>query len=215
MTLFVLHDFDKSGFSILHTIFNDTRRYQFKVTPKVIDLGLRLADVEAMSLDSECVDYRGTDPRPNLLKSGATAAEVGFLVDESPKAAGYDDDDDDDDDAKKDDDDAKKPRFTGKRVELNAMDSATFIDWLEGKLKEHGVAKLIPDKDDLNAAWKRAWRLAELNKLIKEAEKNLPEPPAPPSNLLQQVADRLEEFQTLAWDEVLLEEDDEAIKKAA
>jgi len=33
VTIYVLHDFDKSGFSILHTLRTDTRRYRFKSTP--------------------------------------------------------------------------------------------------------------------------------------------------------------------------------------
>jgi DNA topoisomerase VI subunit A len=37
VTIYVLHDFDKSGFAILST-------------PKVIDLGLTLADVQTMDL---------------------------------------------------------------------------------------------------------------------------------------------------------------------
>jgi len=43
--LLVLHDFDKSGFSILGTLRSNTRRYSFRSRPNVIDLGLRLDDV--------------------------------------------------------------------------------------------------------------------------------------------------------------------------
>src|SRR5262249_33897460 len=34
-----LHDFDRSGFSILGTLLRDTRRYAYRNTPEVIDLG--------------------------------------------------------------------------------------------------------------------------------------------------------------------------------
>ncbi len=79
--IFVLHDFDKSGFSILKTLRSDTRRYTFKTMPEVIDIGLRLEDVEAMGLQSEIVHYSGKiDPRINLRVNGATEAECGFLV---------------------------------------------------------------------------------------------------------------------------------------
>ena len=57
VTVLVCHDFDKSGFSILHTLRTDTRRYTFQAQPKVVDLGLRLADVQAMDLQSEPVSY--------------------------------------------------------------------------------------------------------------------------------------------------------------
>src|ERR1019366_8270972 len=56
--IFVLHDFDKSGFSIAGTLTRDTRRYEFARDPDVIDLGLRLADVEEWGLQSESVQYK-------------------------------------------------------------------------------------------------------------------------------------------------------------
>ena len=45
LPLFVLHDFDVSGFLILGTLQRDTRRYQFSSAVEVIDLGLRLDDI--------------------------------------------------------------------------------------------------------------------------------------------------------------------------
>lgn len=184
VTIFVLHDFDKSGFTICHTLQNDTRRYRFKTAPRVIDLGLRLADVKAMNLDSEAVEYGGdADPRPGLIERGATPDEAAYLVT-----------------GKKDE------RWTGRRVELNAMDSQQFLDWLEGKLQAHGVAKFIPDDvAALNTAWKRAWRIAKLNEAMAQAAENLPEPPEPPADLVEQVCARLEARPALRWDAALLE----------
>jgi hypothetical protein len=46
--LLVLHDFDKSGFSILGTLQRDTRRYTFMNRIEVIDLGLRLDDINGL-----------------------------------------------------------------------------------------------------------------------------------------------------------------------
>ena len=51
---FVLHDFDKTGFTIINTLRSDTQRFRFRSRPQVIDLGLRLQDVEA--LDGEPTD---------------------------------------------------------------------------------------------------------------------------------------------------------------
>src|ERR671919_2149099 len=76
--LLVLHDFDKSGFSILGTLRRDTRRYAFRNRIEVVDLGLRLADVEASGLETEEVVHR-SDPAPNLRENGATAEEIAFL----------------------------------------------------------------------------------------------------------------------------------------
>ena len=184
VTTLVLHDFDKSGFTIAHTLQNDTRRYRFKTTPHVIDLGLRLIDVEAMHLDSEAVDYGTNDPRQKLIEHGATPTEANYLVT-----------------GKKD------GRWIGKRVELNAMDAQQFITWLEGKLQAQGVTKFIPDDDAaIKAAWRRAWCINALNQAIQEAAKALPEPPEPPEDLPEQIRIALELQPTLRWDAALLEE---------
>ena len=185
VTTLVLHDFDKSGFTICHTLQNDTRRYRFKTAPKVIDLGLRLADVEAMSLDSEAVEYSGdADPRSGLIERGATPAEAAYLV------AGK-----------------KDERWTGRRVELNAMDARQFLDWLEAKLQAHGVKKFIPkDAEAIKTAWQRAWRINELNKAIAKAAASLPEAPEPPADLAEQIRAKLAEHPAMRWDAALIGE---------
>lgn len=184
VTIFVLHDFDRSGFTICHTLQTDTRRYQFKTAPRVIDLGLRLEDVEALKLESEAVDYGGDeDPRPGLIARGATSAEADYLVT-----------------GKKD------GRWTGRRVELNALDARQLLGWLEGKLLTSGVTKFVPDDDaTLKNAWRRAWRILELNKAIAKAIEEIPEPPEPPSELAEQVRKTLESRPALRWDSALLE----------
>ena len=48
--ILVLHDFDKSGFSIAATLRRDTERFQFQHPPEIIDLGLRLEDVREYDL---------------------------------------------------------------------------------------------------------------------------------------------------------------------
>jgi hypothetical protein len=49
--LLVLHDFDKSGFSILGTLRRDTRRYAFRNRIDVVDLGLRLEEMHDNAMD--------------------------------------------------------------------------------------------------------------------------------------------------------------------
>lgn len=154
VTVLVLRDFDKAGFSIQHTLQNDTRRYTFTTRPRVIDLGLRLQDVQEMGLTSEPVEYRGdADPRENLRASGATEDECRFLVHRREYG---------------------RP-WVGERVELNAMTSAQFIAFVERKLDEVGVTKYIPDQDALARAYRRAHRIALLNKAIAEAANALPD----------------------------------------
>src|SRR5262245_30154638 len=120
--LLVLHDFDKAGFSIAGTLQRDTRRYEFRNNIRVIDLGLRLADVEANDLESESVSYGRTSPISNLLDNGATREEVDFLCDSSEHGM-----------------------YWGERVELNAFTSGDLVAWIEAKLQENGIGKVIPD----------------------------------------------------------------------
>ena len=136
--LFVLHDFDKSGFSILGTLIRDTRRYAFEYEFDVIDLGLRLEDVETYDLESEEVKFKKgkgqtRDPRDNLRLNGAQERELDFLVSDG------------------DEDDG----FTGRRVELNAFTSGDLIAWIEGKLIERGIKKLVPEPAVVAEAYRR------------------------------------------------------------
>jgi hypothetical protein len=76
--LLVLHDFDKSGFSIVGTLRRNTRRYRFRNRIDVIDLGLRLADVEEWGLESEDVYLGQTDIGPNLRENGRPRRRLPF-----------------------------------------------------------------------------------------------------------------------------------------
>ena len=67
--------------------------------------------------------------RETLERNGATEAEIDFLLG----------------------DDDHSPQ----RVELNALDSRQFIDFIERKLAEHGISKVIPEP----AALANAFRL--------------------------------------------------------
>jgi len=183
VTIFVLHDFDKAGFSILHTLRTDTRRYTFAREPNVVDLGLRLTHVEAMGLASEPVTYKGdTDPRWRLRECGATEEECDLLV----RAEGV--------------------GWTGERVELNAMTSPQLVEWLEGKLAAHGVAKLVPERAVLANAYRRALRLAAVQRAIDEtnaaeAEKKIPVP----RDIGARVRAVLAERPAMSWDAALWE----------
>lgn len=183
VTILVLHDFDVSGFSILHTLSHDTRRHKFKVRPKVIDLGLRLSDVEAMELDAEDVVFATRlkkDPRERLERCGAKEEECAFLV--HSDAAPY----------------------KGQRVELNAMASRQFIDFLEQKLAKHGVVKVVPDKEVLAKAYRLAYRKAAAQKAIDEVMKTVAQQEvAVPKNLARKVGKRLGKESTQSWDDVL------------
>jgi hypothetical protein len=79
----VLRDFDVSGFSIFGTLGTTNRRYTFKndMSGKVIDLGLRLQDIQAMGLEDEKVKVDNPwARRTKLQQHGATQKEIAFLA---------------------------------------------------------------------------------------------------------------------------------------
>ena len=171
--LLVLHDFDKSGFSILGTLRRDTRRYAFRNRIEVVDLGLRLEDVEGSALETEDVVHR-SDPAQNLRENGATAEEIAFL--------------------------------RTRRAELNAFASADFVAWIERKLEQHGVAKIVPDQDALALAYRRSvasrYLALRLQSTIHEAQRHAAEAPVP-VDLATLVAAGLRDSRAQSWDEVV------------
>jgi len=96
----------------------------------------------------------------------------------------------------------------GQRVELNAFTSPDFIAWLESKLDEHGISKVVPDQATLESAYKRAWVAQRVNDqledLISAARKKLEKETIPP-DLEQQVRDLIEDNREVPWDEAVLE----------
>ena len=152
VTILCLRDFDKTGFSIVHTLRTNTRRWQYRTPPRVFDLGMRLVDVESMGLQSEQVQYDSkVDPRCNLLECGATPEECNVLVKWQTHGG-----------------------WIGDRVELNAMDSMQFIAWLETKLRAVGVCKVVPDPLTLDTAYRRMIRLSRVQQAIETAVAHMP-----------------------------------------
>jgi hypothetical protein len=174
VTFFALHDFDRSGFSILGTLGTDSRRYMFEREARIIDLGLRLDDVREMALQSEPVP---DDPREwpkraaTLRRHGATPEEIEFL--------------------------------RNRRVELNAMTSRQLVDFIEAKLTAHGVAKLIPDDAALEQQARRIIKhrltqqaLAKLSaRITKQAEAA-----KLPVDLRERIADVFKKYPEIPWD---------------
>ena len=184
VTILVLHDFDIDGLGIAHTLTNDTRRYEFKTTPKVIDLGLRLEDVRAMNLQSESWENRrlAKHPAERLLRYGASQEEINYLVNEKL---------------------SKQNRFfCGERVELNAMTSPQFIRWLESKLDQYGVTKVIPDAKTLQKAYRHAQDGQRLRASLAAIQANPYQGPVP-KNLHARVIKRLAEHPELSWDQAV------------
>lgn len=183
--LLVLRDFDVAGFSIAASFQKDARRYQFRRSFSVIDLGIRLADVRQWNLVSEG-DGWGYDPRKKLAENGATDEEIAFLCEGGSKGNYY-----------------------GNRVELNAFASDDFIRWIEGKLDEHGIKKIVPGESVLKDAYARAVKVAVVNKAIEDATEKAEEAAenlALPKELGETIQKRLSEKPELAWDTVVADE---------
>jgi hypothetical protein len=180
--LFVLHDFDKSGFSIVSTLQRDTRRYSFRSEVRVIDLGLRLTDVEKWGLGSEDVAYGKSDPTGNLRENGATEEEIAFLCD--PARCGWN-------------------HYVGRRTELNEFASADFVGFTEEGFERHGVKKVVPDAQTLETAF----RLEAANAIAEEQFKKIAQQAQEqaagiefPRSLEQQIKAALKADPTLPWD---------------
>jgi len=185
--LFVLHDFDKAGFSIVGTLQRDTRRFAFSNDVNVIDLGLHIEDVEEYELQSEDVAYGKSDPTDNLCENGATDREIEFLC-SGRKYGDYGD-------------------FVGKRVELNAFSSGDFVKWIECKLKKCGIKKVVPNKETLQDAYRRAVVAGVLNRelvsLMSKATETASDMTLPPGQLAAQVRKLLKRNPTMPWDEAV------------
>ena len=182
--LLVLRDFDKAGFTIAATLRRDTKRFQFSKDFDCVDLGLRLEDVKKWDLSSEEVFYN-SNPRRDLKKNGATPEEIDFLHEGGSKKRHY-----------------------GRRVELNAFSSDAFIRWIESKLEQQGIKKVIPDTGTLKGAYARAIKVATVNKAIEDAlgdADEAAESHVMPKTLIQQIRRRLKKNPELPWDQVVAE----------
>jgi hypothetical protein len=168
--LLVLHDFDKSGFSILGSLCNDTRRYTYTNEITIIDIGLRIDDIE--ELQSEDTFDRGDADvrRNNLLRNGATDEEVEFLLE--------------------------------RRVELNAMTSRQLVDFVERKLQEYGIGKVVPGAGELADAYRLFTRGREAEAIVKRelSDLNGGPPVAAPADLRERVVAYLAEHPAARWD---------------
>jgi hypothetical protein len=183
----VLHDFDISGFSIAGTLTRDSRRYTFENDVPIVDIGLRLEDVEALGLEAEAVEVKDAATRRETLeRHGATEDEIEFL------AEPYDD-------------------GMYRRVELNAMTSRQLVDFVEAKLEEHGVQKVVPENDTLT---QHARRRIEQDRIEQELTRKGLEGLAPevaqraaeislPEDLEDRVQELLAEQPELSWDQAL------------
>jgi hypothetical protein len=176
--LWLLHDFDKAGFSIAGTLQRDTRRYEFENDIRVIDLGLSLADVQAMGLEHEYQHHPKANKNvliANLRENGATDEEIQFMFHEF---------------------DALR---STRRVELNAMTSPQFVAFVERKLRENSVSKVVPSGELLAKVYTAVERGRRLEEAIKGLNIVDAKSIEPPSNLEEHVRNLLQRQPTMRW----------------
>ena len=132
------------------------------------------------------VTYRQTDdPRIDLARCGATPEEQTFLFTgerrrNSSTGKGY---------------------WPGQRVELNAMTSDQFVAWIERRLTEHGVTKVIPTAETLAKAYRFARRTKAMNDELARIQEQMKEGTIEiPDDLQDHVRALLDGHPELSWD---------------
>jgi hypothetical protein len=87
------------------------------------------------------------------------------------------------------------------RVELNAMTSRQIVDFVEAKLNQHGIGKVIPTGDTLAKTYQMFAASDRLFDAFEETKEELGDEPdaAVPDDLEEQVKAKLEERPDITW----------------
>jgi DNA topoisomerase VI subunit B len=173
--LYVLHDFDKSGLSIKATLTESNRRYQFEHKVEVNDIGLRWADID----DQELWDFaephsdRGTEWKRTRNMHQNSATKQEIEF------------------------------LLHKRIELNAMTSRQFLDFIERKLIAAGVKKIVPGDRLLRETYRAIVRGDLIREAFEDARAEVEEETETVvihANLKAEVEALLKKEPTLRWD---------------
>ena len=174
--LLVLRDFDKAGFSNVASFQQSNRRYTFENRIKVIDLGLRLDDATELGLPDEASYDRGSlEARRANLRKNGATPEEIEFL------------------------------LRGRRVELNAMMSDQLVGFVERKLTDNGIAKIVPKQSELADAYRLFARGREAEKVFKRELRKLNGGSAVkvPRDLAIRVRDYLDQHPTKRWDDAV------------
>jgi 5S rRNA maturation endonuclease (ribonuclease M5) len=195
--VFVLHDFDCSGFKILNTLRDGVRLSR---GTDVIDLGLRIADIERFPTEPVSFPHQNKWPGYKLREYGCTAEEIEFLCGNNHNWG------------------------NGQRVEINTMTSEQLVTWLHKKLKEVGAKKFIPDNDMLTKGYQFTKKIQNIKDAAECAEKvwdkHIKENPdgfPSPKNLSELIELKLTIDPKMSWDQavwdIIADEEKEMDKK--
>ena len=178
LPLLVLHDFDKAGFSILGKLRNSNRRYQYKHRVNVIDFGLRLEDVNELGLEELAEDSFDIGGE---FQRRANMRENGATEEEIAF-------------------------MLHRRVELNTLASHELVEWIEAKLIESEIKKIVPPRKVLPDFYRLVaeTRIAEASLVeVKEQAKATAQAIAMPPDLDVQVNRYLEDNPEASWDDAI------------
>lgn len=189
--LLTLRDMDKAGFQIAKRLTTngdwaydqDLVKYEFRNQIDVVDLGLRLTDVEKYDLFRHEEDACKHTSKCKCFKCQPLDQDEYGITDEEYKYL-----------------------LTGKRVEINALTSPQLIDFLQTKLTLLGChVPLIPPDSVLAEAYARALVIAAINSRIEgflDPVMDTYATSVPPKSLRQQIS-RAMKGATLPWDKAL------------
>jgi hypothetical protein len=144
--------------------------------PLATDIGIRMEDVEKWALAPEDQRHRNPAKTHRNLRRNGATREEAEFVSQ------------------------------GRRVELNMFTGPQFVEFVEGKLDEHGVEKVVPDDETLAVAWRRMHLTRKVNHLIERLSGE-DDVPAMPADLAQRIRDEFEIEPAQSWDEALADID--------
>jgi hypothetical protein len=166
-----------------------TRRFSFEHNAKIIDLGLRLPDVRDLDLEASAEDAfdRGGD----------------FAKRQNLQLNGATED--------------EVEFLLTQRVELNALTSDQLVGFIERKLAEQGIRKVIPQAGLLGDAYRLFVNSARLEKIVEKATKGIEDQDDldAPVDLGERVAEYLQQHPESRWDAAvaaIADEDDEGAR---
>jgi hypothetical protein len=177
VTILVAHDLDIAGIRNFGTLGADSSRYQFKSSPDIRRLGLTLKQATSMDLQREKQEVQGDHQRVLL-----GLRRHGASRDELTFLAG------------------------GSRVELNAMTSDQFVAWIEQGLRQHGVQKVVPPAEMIEARARHLLGLRRLRRDVAELEQAARRRAAEielPADLRDRLRGELDRDPTQPWEDAL------------
>jgi hypothetical protein len=90
---------------------------------------------------------------------------------------------------------------------LNAFTSGDFIDFVNAKLQEQGIRKVIPEGHTLEVAYRRATLIGELNSILAEhfdqVKADVAAIKLDPQEIDRKVRDLLRQHPEMCWDEAV------------